>query len=81
MQLEEACVVEVTKLMKYVEIKEDLLVQIVTAHQHSTNSTMLQPDRILKRELKRGKRQITDIITEKTKIGNGKGCMDNFYIT
>ena len=33
MRLEEAYVVEVTKLMEYIDSKEDRLTQIVTAHQ------------------------------------------------
>ena len=35
MRLEEAYVVEVTKLMKYVDSKKDLLIQIIGTHQHN----------------------------------------------
>jgi hypothetical protein len=67
MQLEEAYVVENTKLMEYVEIIHYPLIPIVRMHQHSTNSTMFQTARSLKRELQRGTRQIKDSIAEKTR--------------
>jgi hypothetical protein len=41
-QIEGAYVTEMMKLMKYVESKEDLLIQIVRTHQHHTKSTLLQ---------------------------------------
>jgi hypothetical protein len=66
MQLEEAYIVEVTKLMEYVGSIEDSQIQIVRTHQHKTNSAMLQTARSLKRELQRGTRQIKDSIAEKT---------------
>jgi len=59
MQLEEAYVVEITKLMKYVDSKEELLIQIVRTHHHIINSAMLQTERRLKRELGRGTKQRT----------------------
>ena len=34
-RLEEADIVEVTKLMKYVDSEEDLLIQIIRTHQHN----------------------------------------------
>jgi len=43
-QLEEAYKVEITKLVEYVDRKEDPLIQIVRTHQHSINSAMLQTD-------------------------------------
>jgi len=57
MQLEEAYVVEITKLMEYVDSKEDQLIQIVRTHHHNINSAMLQTARRLKRELGKGTRQ------------------------
>ena len=38
MQLEAAHAVEITKLMEYVERKEDPLIQVVRTHQHNTDS-------------------------------------------
>jgi hypothetical protein len=66
MQLEEAYVVEITKLMEYVDSKEDTLIQIVRTYQH-INSAMLQTARRLKRELETGTRQIKDSIAKNTK--------------
>jgi len=57
MQLEEAYIVEITKLMEYVDSKEDQLTQIVRTHHHNTNSAMLQTARRLKKESGRGTRQ------------------------
>ena len=59
MQLEEAYVVEIAKLMEYVDSKEDPLIQIVRMHHHSINSAALQTARRLKRELGRGTGQRT----------------------
>jgi hypothetical protein len=42
MQLEEACVAEVTKLMEYKDIKEDQQIQTVRTNQHSTISAMVR---------------------------------------
>jgi hypothetical protein len=67
MQLEEHYVVEITKLMEYVDSKEDPLIQMFKTHQNSINSAMLQRARRLKRELQRQTRQINDSIAEKTK--------------
>ena len=38
MQLEAAHAVEITKLMEYVDRKEDPLIQVVRTHQHNTDS-------------------------------------------
>jgi len=54
MQLEEAYAVEITKLVEYVDRKEDPLIQVVRTHQHNTNSAVLQTARCLKTELQRG---------------------------
>ena len=56
MQLEAAHAVEITKLMKNVERKEDPLIQVVRTHQHNTNSAVLQIARYLKAEVQRKKK-------------------------
>ena len=40
MQLEEAYTVEITKLVKYVDRREDPLQQIVRMHQHTIHSAV-----------------------------------------
>jgi hypothetical protein len=42
MQLEAAHAVEITKLVEYVDRKEDPLIQVVRTHQHITNAAVLQ---------------------------------------
>jgi hypothetical protein len=81
LQLEEACRVDITKVVDYVDSKEDLLKRIVRTHQHNINSTMLQTPRRLKRELQRGTRQIKDSTTGKKKDGERRTCMDNSHMT
>jgi hypothetical protein len=49
MQLEEAYVIEITKLMEYVESTEDPLMQIVRTHKNNTNLAMVWRARSLKR--------------------------------
>jgi repressor of nif and glnA expression len=81
MQLEEAYIIELTKLMEYVESTEDPLIQIVRLHPNNTKSAMVQTARRVKAELQKGTRQIKDSIAEnKKKGGGGKGCMDNFHV-
>ena len=41
MQLEAAHAVEITKLVEYVDRKEDPLIQVVRTHQHNTDSAVL----------------------------------------
>ena len=53
MQLEAAHAVEITKLMEYVDRKEDPLIQVVRTHQHNTDSAVLQTARCLKAEVQR----------------------------
>ena len=53
MQLEVAHGVEITKLMEYVERKEDPLIEVVRTHQNNTNSAVLQTARCLKAEVQR----------------------------
>ena len=67
MQLEAAHAVEITKLMEYVDRKEDPLIQIVRTHQHNTDSAVLQTARCLKAEVQR-ETKIKESITEETKV-------------
>jgi len=67
MQLEEAYAVEITKLVGYVQRKEDPLIQTVRTHQNNINSAVLQTAGCLKTEVHRGRRQIKDSIAERTK--------------
>jgi hypothetical protein len=81
MQLEAAHAVEITKLMEYVDRKEDPLIQVVRKHQHNTDSALLQTASSLKTEVQRETRKMKDSIAKKTKDGTGRGCMDNCHIT
>ena len=67
MQLEAAHEVEITKLVEYVDRKEDRQIQVVRTHQHNTDSVMLQTARCLKTEVQKETRKMKDSITEKTK--------------
>ena len=53
MQLEAANAVETTKLMEYVDMKEDPLIQVVRTHQHNTDSAVLQTARCFMAEVQR----------------------------
>jgi len=53
MQLEAAHAVEITKLLEYVDRKEDPLIQVVRTHQHNTDSSVLQTARCLKTEVQK----------------------------
>ena len=53
MQLEAAHAVQITKLMEYVDRKEDPLIQVFRTHQHNTDSAVLQTARCLKTEVLR----------------------------
>jgi len=66
MQLEAARAVEITKLVEYVDRKEDPLIQVFRTHQHNTNSAVLQTARYLKTEVHRETRKM-ESIAEKTK--------------
>jgi IS30 family transposase len=66
MQLEAAHAVEITKLMEYVDRKEDPLIYVVRTHLHNTDSAVLQMTRCLKAELQR-ETKIKENIAEKTK--------------
>jgi len=67
MKLEEAHIVEITKLKEYEDSKELPLIQIVRMYQHTTNSAMLQTAGSLKIELQRGTIQLKDGAAQKTK--------------
>jgi hypothetical protein len=67
MQFEAAHAVEITKLVEYVEKKEDPLIQVVRTHQHNTDSAVLQTARYLKTEEQRETRKMKDSIAEITK--------------
>ena len=66
MQLEAAHAVGITKLMEYVDRKEDPLIQVVRTHKHNTNSAVLQTARCLKAEVQR-ETKTKENIAEKTK--------------
>ena len=53
--------------MEYVDRKEDPLIQVVRAHQHNTDSAVLQTARCLKTEVQKETRKMKDTIVEKTK--------------
>ena len=57
MQLEAAHAVEITKLMEYVDRKEDLLIQVVRTHQHNTDSAVLQTAKCPKADVQREKKK------------------------
>jgi hypothetical protein len=67
MQLEAAHAVEITKLVEYVEMKEDPLIQVVRTHQHNTDLAVLKTARYLKTEGQRETRKMKNSIVEKTK--------------
>ena len=67
MQLEAAHAVEITKLVEYVDRKEDPLIQVVRTHQHNTDSAAVQTARCLKAEVQKETRKVKDTIVEKTK--------------
>ena len=58
MQLEAAHAVEITKLVEYVDRKEDPLIQVVRTHQHNTDSAALQTARCLRTEVQRETRNM-----------------------
>jgi hypothetical protein len=66
-QLEAAHAVEITKLVEYVDRKEDPLILVVRTHQHNTDSAVLQTARCLKTEVQKDTRKMKDSIAEKTK--------------
>jgi hypothetical protein len=71
-QLEEAYITEITKLMEYVDSTEDQLIQSFIRHQNNTKALVVQTARNLKTELQKGRRQIKDSIAEETKTAGEK---------
>jgi len=67
MQLKAAHEVEITKLMEYVDKKEDPIIQVVRTHQHSTNSAVLETARCLKMEVQSETRKMKGSTAERTK--------------
>ena len=67
MQLDAVHAVEITKLVEYVDRKEDPLIQVVRTHQHNTDSAVLQTSRCLKTEVQKETRKLKGSIAEKTK--------------
>jgi hypothetical protein len=67
MQIEGAHAVEITKLVEYLDQKEDPLIQVIRTHQHNTDSVVLQTARRLKTEVQRETRNMKDSIAEKPK--------------
>jgi len=68
MQLQATHAVEITKLVEYVDRKEDPLIQVVITHQHNTDSAVLQRASCLKTEVQRETRKMKDSVAEKTKV-------------
>jgi hypothetical protein len=82
MQLEEAYAVEITKLVEYVDSKEDPPIQVVRTHRHNINSTILRTARHLKTELQRGTGETKDSVEETTKkVVEGRGCINISHVT
>jgi hypothetical protein len=82
MQSEEDYAVEITKLVEYVDWKENSLIQTVRKHQHNINSAVLQTAKCLKKEVQWGTRQIRTAQQKKQKKdGKGRGCKDNCHVT
>ena len=59
MQLEEAYTVHTTKVVEYMDRKEDPLIKFVRTHQLNINSAVLQTAKRLKRAVQRGTKQRT----------------------
>ena len=67
MQLEAAHAVEITKVVEYVDRKEDPLIRVVRTHQQNTDSAVLQAARCPKTEVQKETRKVKDSIAENTK--------------
>jgi len=80
-QLEAVHAVEITKLVEYVDRKEDPLIQIVRTHQHNTNSSVLQTARCLRQKYRKKQEKWTAQRKKQKKDGMGRGCMDNCHVT
>jgi hypothetical protein len=74
MHLETDHAAEITKLVEYVDRKEDPPTQFVRTHRHNANSAVLQTASCLETEVQRETRKIKDSIEKKTKERwHGKG--------
>jgi hypothetical protein len=60
--------------VKYVNSKEDPLIQTVRMHQHNINSATLQTARCLKTKIHRGTRQIKDSIEDNREMVREEGA-------
>jgi hypothetical protein len=58
MQLEAARAVEITKLVEYIDRKEDPLIQVIRTHQNNTDSAVLHTARYLMTEVQRETRKM-----------------------
>jgi len=67
MQTEGAYIAEVTKLMEYVDSKEEPVVGFVRTHSHNTNSALLQAVRNFKKSFQSETKLIKDIIAQNIK--------------
>lgn len=65
--LEEAYILEIVKLNKYVDSTAEPLIRIVRTRKNRTKSTMLHNDRNLKEKLHKRTRQVRNIKTAKMK--------------
>jgi hypothetical protein len=57
MQLEAAHAGEITKMLEYVDRKEDPLIQFVRTHQHNADSAVLRTARYFQTEIQREKNE------------------------
>jgi hypothetical protein len=85
MQLVVAYAGEITKMVEYVDRKEDSLIQTVRRHLHHINLAVLQTARHLKTEVQKGTRQIKDNTPERQRererYGEGRGSIDKRHVT
>ena len=82
MKLEAAHAVEITKLVEYVDRKEDSLIQVVRTHQRNSDSAVLQIAECLKTEVQKETRKMKDSLAEKIKERwHGKRMHGQFHVT
>jgi len=68
MQLEAARAIGITKLVEYVDRKEDPLTHVVRTHQVITDSAVLQTARYLKTEVQKERKKNEGQHSEETKV-------------
>jgi hypothetical protein len=66
-QIEGAHIAEVTKLMEYVDSKEDPLIKSVRIHQYHKHSTLLETVKNFKKSFQSGTNQVKNIISQNIK--------------